>query len=670
MLNTEKNQKEKIKKINFRKDIQVLRGIAVFSVVLFHFSPGTFINGYLGVDIFFVISGFLISNIIFSELSDKKFKLKLFFLRRVRRIIPAFLIALIFANLLAFLVQDYENLMTTGRNSLLALFFISNVGFANMSNYFDGDIEVNLIINFWSLSIEEQFYIIFPFLALLIYKIKFKNKIFILTIILLISLFSSTRIFFEFIPILNKIFFSFESYSFYSPTVRVWEFIIGILAMLLNTRYNIRGKNFVSNLIFLLLVFFLFSNFKFVNFHSIYIVCLLTAIILVIKFSENKKLNYQNIYLLEKLGLISYSVYLFHQPIFAAIKTHNINTTLHGKFHLDLDNYIVLFLIFTFIVLISSINYHFVENKFRKEYIFKNNYKKFFSVSLSLIFFMLIMNFLSDGFMFRHNEKNTFNQSSQEYEVKKGTNYIINNNDKCINKDFIESTCKFQKNNQNKKIYLLGDSKISSLTSGFLQTKYLDDFTFIEYTRQGCELRFKLCDFYPGSLKFSELSTIENSILILGGGYEQNAIHSEVIFKNDIFYIQSENLIKERFDEYYQILDETINTLSGKGNRIILLRPIPTPGVNLRMYYFVNRKYVDLDYSSFKAFNDKTQPILDKLNYQDLFIINLDSVFCNSNICRFYSNDEYFFVDDAHLGHFGAIKVADFIMSEIYKFEN
>ena len=96
--------------------------------------------------------------------------------------------------------------MTTGRNSLLALFFISNVGFANMSNYFDGDIEVNLIINFWSLSIEEQFYIIFPFLALLIYKIKFKNKIIILTIILLISLFSSTRIFFDFIPILNKIF--------------------------------------------------------------------------------------------------------------------------------------------------------------------------------------------------------------------------------------------------------------------------------------------------------------------------------------------------------------------------------------------------------------------------------------------------------------------------------
>ena len=65
---------------------------------------------------------------------------------------------------------------------------------------------------------------------------------------------------------------------------------------------------------------------------------------------------------------------------------------------------------------------------------------------------------------------------------------------------------------------MLGDSKISSLTSGFLQTKYLNDFTFIEYTRQGCELRFKLCDFYPGSLKFNELSSIENSILILGGG--------------------------------------------------------------------------------------------------------------------------------------------------------
>ena len=227
------------------------------------------------------------------------------------------------------------------------------------------------------------------------------------------------------------------------------------------------------------------------------------------------------------------------------------------------------------------------------------------------------------------------NESSQEYTVKKGTNYIINNNDKCINKDFIESACKFQKNNQNKKIFLLGDSKISSLTSGFLQTKYLNDFTFIEYTRQGCELRFKLCDFYPGSLKFNELSSIENSILILGGGYEQNAIKSEIIFKNDIFYIQSENLIKERFDEYYQTLDETIKTLSGKGNKIVLLRPSPNPSVNLRMYHFVNRKYIDLDYNSFKDFSDRTQPIIDRLNYQDLFIINLDSVFVTQTFVDF-----------------------------------
>ncbi len=668
--NIETNQIESIYKINFRKDIQVLRGIAVLSVVLFHFSPGTFMNGYLGVDIFFVISGFLISNIIFSELSQKKFKLKLFFLRRVRRIIPAFLVALIFANFLAFLVQDYENLMTTGRNSFLALLFLSNVGFANMSNYFDGDIEVNLIINFWSLSIEEQFYIVFPFLALLIFKLKYKNKIFLLIIIVLFSLFSSTRIFYEYVPLLNKIFFSFESYSFYSPTVRVWEFIIGVLTMFFSSRFNFKGKNFITNVIFLVLIFFLFSNFKFYNFSSIYVVCFLTAILLLFQVSENKKFKYQNIYLLEKLGLISYSVYLFHQPIFAAIKTHNINTTMHSKFHIDLNNNIIVFLIFCFVILVSSINYQLVENKFRNEYFFKENYKKFFSVTLLSIFIFLIGNFFSDGFMLRHNEKNTFSQTPQEYTVKKGTNYIIENNNKCINKDFIESTCKFSTNNSNKKIYLLGDSKISSLTSGFLQTKYLKDFTFIEYTRQGCELRFKLCDFYPGSLKFSELSNIENSILILGGEYEQNAIKSEVIFKNDIFYIESENLIKERFDEYFQTLDETIKILSGKGNKIILLRPIPKPGVNLRMYHFVNKKYIDLDYNSFKTFNEKTQPIIDKLDYQDLIVLNLDSVFCDSSICRFYSDDEYFYVDDAHLGHYGATKVASFIMNEINNIDN
>ena len=135
-----------VEKEKFRKDIQVLRGLAVTSAMFFHFNSKLFENGYIGVDIFFVISGFLISNIIYSEITNNKFKLKNFFVRRIKRIIPSLFSVLIFANILSYFVLDGEKVLSTFKNSFAALFFVVNILFSRVNSYLDGEIEFNLII--------------------------------------------------------------------------------------------------------------------------------------------------------------------------------------------------------------------------------------------------------------------------------------------------------------------------------------------------------------------------------------------------------------------------------------------------------------------------------------------------------------------------------------------
>ena len=155
-----------IRRISFRNDIQILRGIAVVSVILFHLDKNIFKYGYLGVDIFFVISGFVISNLVYSKLADKTFSLSNFFFMRFKRIVPALISYLLFVQILLYFNVDHQNVIQNTKTSLYSLLFLANVHLSQYLEYFNDDSSKNLIINLWSLSVEEQFYLVFPFVAI------------------------------------------------------------------------------------------------------------------------------------------------------------------------------------------------------------------------------------------------------------------------------------------------------------------------------------------------------------------------------------------------------------------------------------------------------------------------------------------------------------------------
>lgn len=144
---------------NQRTDIECLRGLSICFVILFHGFPKIFSGGFMGVDIFFVISGFLISGIIFNEISNNSFSFKNFYCRRIKRLYPALISFLILAIILGWFFMNLHEYSYIAKHIFTTLLLINNITLANEAGYFDVDSFLKPLLNLWSLSIEFQFYI-------------------------------------------------------------------------------------------------------------------------------------------------------------------------------------------------------------------------------------------------------------------------------------------------------------------------------------------------------------------------------------------------------------------------------------------------------------------------------------------------------------------------------
>ncbi len=199
----------------YRRDIDGLRAIAVLSVVGYHAFPDWVRGGFVGVDVFFVISGFLISTIIFSNLDQGVFSFREFYARRIRRIFPALILVLIACYTLgwfALLADEYEQL---GKHIAGGAGFISNFVLWQESGYFDTGSELKPLLHLWSLGIEEQFYIVWPLLLYLAWKTRLNLALLTLIIVIL-----------SFLLNLNNVYKN-AAATFYSPGTRFWELLLG-----------------------------------------------------------------------------------------------------------------------------------------------------------------------------------------------------------------------------------------------------------------------------------------------------------------------------------------------------------------------------------------------------------------------------------------------------------
>ncbi|MDC1154861.1 acyltransferase [Candidatus Pelagibacter sp.] len=320
-------------KIQYRPEIDGLRAISVISVILYHLE--IFINskkiingGFIGVDIFFVISGYLITSIIYKEiLLTNKLSILNFYERRIRRIIPVLLTVCISYLIASYIYSLPTPLWKSAESVLASTFFLGNFYFLNERVEYGNEISnLEPFLHTWSLSIEEQYYIIFPIFFLFAYKYFRKYLIHILVLIFFLSLLLNNYSSRSWVADLNNI-------SFYMLPFRGWEILSGCILAILENKIKLKKIPFSSIIpkvsFFIILFAIIFLDFeKTKPFPQLFIVVLST--IGIIWFSNKNELIVKILSWppLVKIGLISFSLYLWHYPVFALYRQIDIEDKL------------------------------------------------------------------------------------------------------------------------------------------------------------------------------------------------------------------------------------------------------------------------------------------------------------------------------------------------------
>ena len=448
--------------MKYREDIQGLRGFAVLLVLADHFAPDIrqTAGGFVGVDIFFVISGFLITSLVFGELKDDIFKLSKFWARRIRRLFPSLFAMLTISSILLWTISSEYGKYEILKNLTKASTFSSNIGYTATQDYFAGQSH-NPLLHLWSLAIEEQFYLFWPLICLLLFKLKRGLTIY----------FSYSIFFISFVAnLITVYYFENKSFAFYNTFTRIWELMLGaILAQQLIQKAqtdNSKPFRFSQALSFSGLVLIVVSlsvttqDSAFPGYLALLPTIGTVAIIAAGPHNLVNRFFLKNP-LLIWFGGISYALYLWHFPMLFLMRITHTGST----------NFLLLFFIFAISILLAFASTKFIEAPFRSE-----GFRRFAISSLlfpmcALLVFTLVI------------QSVTIDKADPDFILEKYSAIGWGNqpdlNCLRIRKEITVRTLKRQgcfniPDNDNRFIFLVGDSHSGSLRSGlkpFLKSK-------------------------------------------------------------------------------------------------------------------------------------------------------------------------------------------------------
>jgi peptidoglycan/LPS O-acetylase OafA/YrhL len=334
--------------IDYRPEIDGLRSLAVIPVVLFHAGITGFSGGFVGVDVFFVISGYLIASIIISEMKAGSFTYLGFYERRIRRILPALMTVVLFSIIAGLIFGLPNQVEQTAWSSVFSMLGVSNIYFWTQSGYFAPASEYQMLLHTWSLGVEEQFYLFLPPLLFFIFKFGPNLRIVFAIALSLLSIIGAWLSF-------NK-----PSAAFFLLPARAWELALGVaLAAGIFPRLNSSHGNSTIALVglsALIASFFVIDKQMAFPGYVALLPCLGTAAIIYSASSGNFVGRLLAIRPLRFIGLISYSLYLWHWPVFVSLRMFAAAP------HLSLSLAIVGTLLS---VLLAYLTWRFIENPFR-----------------------------------------------------------------------------------------------------------------------------------------------------------------------------------------------------------------------------------------------------------------------------------------------------------------
>jgi len=608
--------------MKYRAEIDGLRALAVLPVILFHAGFESFSGGFVGVDVFFVISGYLITTIIISEMAKGNFSIVNFYERRARRILPAMFFVIAVSLPFAWFWLGPSDLKDFGQSLVAVSTFSSNILFWRESGYFDTVAELKPLLHTWSLAVEEQYYVIFPIFLMLTWRLGVQWVVTLLAIIFLLSLSLAQW------GAYNNPFAAF----FLLPT-RGWELLVGVFAAFY-LKYNTHLKSqplnqFLSLLGFSMIAYSIIVFNKTTPFPGLYalIPTLGTGLLILCAVPKTFIHSLLSMKSIVGIGLISYSAYLWHQPLLAFARHRLLG---------EVPDLLLIVLCITSLVM-AWFSWHFVEKPFRHKLILKRKFIFAFS-SLGISFLLLTglwLNATDGGLVYYSPEK------------QKALSNFINANDYTERQHREITLKKFNKTDNKKDILIIGDSHSQDLANMVFEAELNNTYEFSAfYISNSCGVL--MID--RENLKIRPTVHCNKETLFLN-----NALVNQMLAADEIWVVA-----RWRNDDLNYMKESLENILSVNTNLMVF---------GTKYLGSVNSKwYIDNDLSLWKKsflhegdrdifketamINDSLLEITKLLGVK---FINTQGLVCNSNdFCSNYVDGNIISYDGSHLTPYGA----------------
>lgn len=650
--------------LNYNPSIDGLRGIAISLVLIFHIWPEYFSFGYVGVDIFFVLSGYLITQIIYTKLEQKSFSLKEFYRNRIRRIFPSLIIVLSVALTFGYLFMFPSELEQLGKHIKSSAFFYENFRLMGEIGYWDESATLKPLLHFWSLAIEEQFYIFWPLILIILYKIRINivYTLFILFIILFL------------IPIVTEI------DKFYHTFSRAWELSLGGLIFIISYRYKkifevFNSYKFLIYLGFFISILFSYNNTTFDTFKTLIVVFFSGLLVLSLSHEKSKTIFSNSI--LVFIGLISFPLYLWH---YIFISYAHI-------FGIELSIGIGLSLIFISI-LVSYLTYRYIEIYARA----KTSYLFAFSLFIIVLALGTLGNYISkrDGLPNRtHLESNEeFKKQFKRTPAKDDLGIILT--EKILGykptNDYIKAT---SDDITKKYILVIGDSHAHTSYPGFALEFQKYGYESILLANSSCPpyiggaMGKNLNDLNQCDKKINSIYEMINSKLDiqkvilttrmgymhdLGFGVVDNGGKKWNYHYKDFFVKQNDYDQKQNF---FKVVKNTFSYFNNKNVKFYYLIENPELGFSpkscmIRPFgLFPNTCRLTLDAYLYRA--DEYRDFVYKLSKKHKYINILDpkNLYCDDKYCYAIRDGEMLYADDDHHSINGSLKQAKYFIDDL-----
>ncbi|QLL42439.1 acyltransferase family protein [Sulfitobacter pontiacus] len=623
--------------MQYRPEIDGLRAVAVLPVILFHGGFHWFSGGFIGVDVFFVISGYLITTILLSDLENNRFSISQFYERRARRILPALFAVMIACIPFAYAWMLPSQLLDFAQSIVAVIFFVSNILFWREAGYFAPVAELKPLLHTWSLAVEEQYYLLFPIVLALLWK--FKRRVsFIVIIAFTISSFVLAEWASRTAPGAN----------FYLAPTRAWELFAGSICAFLTYGRGQRSSNFLSATGLALIVASIILYDASTPFPSSYTLAPVVGTSLIILYASHTTWTAKllSVKIVVGIGLISYSAYLWHQPLFSFARLRS----------LDEPTPAVMGLLACLSLGLAWVSWRFIEAPFRYgERSTLPTRKMVFTTSAiaSLVFIAIgSLGLLKQGFPHR----STGVISYQDLEARIAPNHGLSAD---CDASFNKSPNCYTFENPN--VLLWGDSFAMHLAKGIVASD--PDVAMQQHTMSSCAPVLRLAHIGNGKTNRWADRCIRFNDEVLGWLRENRQIELVILssrfdqlIENDIQAADGASLPSRSIESIVAGIRDTVNEIRKSGTQVIIVSPPPRAdydiGQCLVKSVMFDRDLENCDFAS--GINTSAFEMLRQVT--ELVPVHwLQNEICNEKKCFARRSDTFIYRDDKHLSNEGSV---------------